>query len=240
MDQRTFSVGELAGLSGVTVRTLHHYDGIGLLSPTARSTAGYRLYREHDVDRLQQILFYRELGFSLARIKAILDDEGTDALGHLEHQRSLLSEHGRRIEAMAAAVQRAIDARNRGEAMSAEEKLGIFGTYGLADLVDPSVGQRFADALNARDFAATAELIADDAVWHVGGDSEYTGEYAGPDQVLALIHRLDDAGLIGKVNDVCVSDVHVVLLGAGWSSPREAEWVAHAAGDKLGDVYLSI
>ena len=124
--------------------------------------------------------------------------------------------------------------------MTAEEKLGIFGTYGLTDLVDPSVGQRFADALNARDFVAIAELIADDAVWHVGGDGEFAGEHTGADQVLTLLRKLDEAGLIGEVNDVCVSDVHVVLLGAGWASPREAEWVAHAAGDKLGDVYLSV
>src|SRR5919106_4089333 len=123
MAQRTFSVGELADLSGVTVRTLHHYDEFGLLSPTDRSTAGYRQYTDHEVDRLQQILFYRELGFSLARIKEIVDDEGTDAFGHLEHQHKLLTEQSERVEAMALAVKRAIDAHKRGDAMTAEEKL---------------------------------------------------------------------------------------------------------------------
>ena len=59
------TVGELADLAGVTVRTLHHYDGIGLLSPSARSAAGYRRYDDADLLRLRQMLFYRELDFPL-------------------------------------------------------------------------------------------------------------------------------------------------------------------------------
>ena len=59
------NVGEVAALAGVTVRTLHHYDRIGLLSPSGRSAAGYRLYAPADLDRLHQVLVYRELGFPL-------------------------------------------------------------------------------------------------------------------------------------------------------------------------------
>lgn len=58
-----YPVGQVAAFAGVTVRTLHHYDEIGLLSPSARSHAGHRRYSDSDLDRLQQILFYRELGF---------------------------------------------------------------------------------------------------------------------------------------------------------------------------------
>lgn len=61
------SVGQVAGFAGVTVRTLHHYDAIGLLSPGGRSPAGHRRYVDADLDRLQQILFYRELGFPSKR-----------------------------------------------------------------------------------------------------------------------------------------------------------------------------
>ncbi|CAN5647554.1 hypothetical protein BH20ACT12_BH20ACT12_03930 [soil metagenome] len=57
-----YTVGEVADLSGVTIRTLHHYDEIGLLSPGGRSVAGYRIYEDSDLERLQRILFYRELG----------------------------------------------------------------------------------------------------------------------------------------------------------------------------------
>ena len=64
-----YSVGRVADLSGVTIRTLHHYDEVGLLSPGGRSDAGYRLYDEADLERLQRILFYRELGFALKEIR---------------------------------------------------------------------------------------------------------------------------------------------------------------------------
>ncbi len=67
-----YPVGALARLSGVTVRTLHHYDSIGLLSSSARSAAGYRLYSQADLLRLRQVLFYRELGFGLDEIAEIL------------------------------------------------------------------------------------------------------------------------------------------------------------------------
>ena len=66
------TVGQIAEVAGVTVRTLHHYDALGLLTPDARSEAGYRLYEDADCERLQEILFYRELGFGLEEINAIL------------------------------------------------------------------------------------------------------------------------------------------------------------------------
>jgi len=78
-----YTVGRVADLSGVTIRTLHHYDEIGLLSPGGRSEAGYRIYENSDIERLQRILFYRELGFPLEEIATIVDDPRTDALGHL-------------------------------------------------------------------------------------------------------------------------------------------------------------
>src|ERR671933_2959648 len=83
-----YSVGQVAGLAGVTIRTLHHYDEVGLLPPSGRSSAGYRIYEEFDLRRLQQILFYRELGFTLEEIATIVNDPGTDAVGHLRrHER---------------------------------------------------------------------------------------------------------------------------------------------------------
>lgn len=78
----SYSVGRVAAFAGVTVRTLHHYDRAGLLSPGGRSGAGYRLYGDADLARLQQILFYRELGFSLDEIAAILRDPQANALEH--------------------------------------------------------------------------------------------------------------------------------------------------------------
>ena len=69
----SLSVGQVAGFAGVTVRTLHHYDEIGLLSPGGRSDAGYRVYEEAALERLQRILFYWDLGFTLKEISTIIE-----------------------------------------------------------------------------------------------------------------------------------------------------------------------
>ncbi len=85
-----YSVKQLAELSGVTVRTLHHYDQIGLLKPTLRSEKKYRLYNSDDLLRLQQVLFFRELDFSLNQIGEILDDPGFDTKDALLDHRTRL------------------------------------------------------------------------------------------------------------------------------------------------------
>ena len=72
------NVGEVAALAGVTVRTLHHYDRIGLLSPSGRTSSGYRQYAPDDLDRLHQVLLYRELGFPLEEVATLLDDPSAD------------------------------------------------------------------------------------------------------------------------------------------------------------------
>src|SRR5580765_1430935 len=73
-------VGELAQRTGLTVRTLHHYDAIGLLRPSFHTEAGYRLYTAGDVARLQQVLSLRQLGFSLDEVRDCLDRPGFSPL----------------------------------------------------------------------------------------------------------------------------------------------------------------
>ncbi len=121
------TVGEVAALAGVSVRTLHHYDEIGLVQPSGRSQAGYRLYGERDLERLQTVLFYRELGFSLERIAAILRDPGFDRGVDLLEQRALLEREAKRIAAMIDAVDAAIDAHERGITMSDQSLFAVFG-----------------------------------------------------------------------------------------------------------------
>lgn len=84
----SFTVGQISAFTGVTIKTLHHYDRIGLLSPRGRTDSGYRLYEEPDIERLQQILFYRELGFGLDEIRSILDDPSAHTMEHLRNQRT--------------------------------------------------------------------------------------------------------------------------------------------------------
>ena len=78
MEDRAYTVHALAGLAGVSVRTLHHYDSIGLLKPASRTSAGYRLYGRNELLRLQRILLYRELELPLDRITALMDAPGGD------------------------------------------------------------------------------------------------------------------------------------------------------------------
>src|ERR1700761_4832409 len=85
------TVGRAAALAGVTVRTLHHYDEIGLVRPSARTAAGYRAYSAGDVARLRQVLAYRWLGFGLREIADLVDDPAADAVAHLRRLRALLA-----------------------------------------------------------------------------------------------------------------------------------------------------
>jgi DNA-binding transcriptional MerR regulator len=122
-------VGQAARLGGVSVRTLHHYERIGLLLPTERNSSGYRLYAPADLDRLTRILYYRELGFALDDIATLLSDASDpDALGaHLDRQHRLLTERLARVQAMVAAIEKEREAMVVGHELSAEEKLEIFG-----------------------------------------------------------------------------------------------------------------
>ena len=81
------TVGQVADELGVTVRTLHHYDEIGLLRPSGRSRAGYRLYSEADLERLQNVVVYRRLGFGLDAIAKHVDATGADPQGHQRRHR---------------------------------------------------------------------------------------------------------------------------------------------------------
>ncbi|MGW3160647.1 MerR family transcriptional regulator [Streptomyces sp. NPDC001089] len=123
----SYSVGQVAGFAGVTVRTLHHYDEIGLLVPGGRSHAGHRRYGDTDLDRLQQILFYRELGFPLDEVAALLDDPEADPRAHLRRQHDLLTARIGKLQKMAAAVQHAMEARTMGIDLTPEEKFEVFG-----------------------------------------------------------------------------------------------------------------
>lgn len=73
-----YTINKIAQLAGVTLRTLRYYDKIGLLTPSTRTDAGYRLYSDEDVERLQQVLFFRELDFPLAKIEEILNNPAFD------------------------------------------------------------------------------------------------------------------------------------------------------------------
>jgi MerR family transcriptional regulator, thiopeptide resistance regulator len=131
-----FTVSKVARLAGVSVRALHHYDEIGLVRPGGRSEAGYRLYEPADLERLQQVLFFRELGLPLEEIGRILTDPSFDRRGALLMQRQLLTERARRLDAMIHAVDAALAAHEKGETMGGEEILQPFAGFEPAQYED--------------------------------------------------------------------------------------------------------
>ena len=121
------TVGQAAEAVGVTVRTLHHYDEIGLLSPSVRSTGGYRLYDEVDVARLRTIVVYRRLGFSLDEVRTLLHDPDADVAEHLRRQRAVLVTRLDETRALLSAVDRALEAEMTGMRLTPEEQRELFG-----------------------------------------------------------------------------------------------------------------
>ena len=139
-----YTVGEVARLTHVSVRTLHHYDAIGLLTPSARSEAGYRLYADEDLERLQQVLVYRELDLPLDEIQRVLGDQSADRLEALVVQRDLVAEKPRRDEALLALIDKTILAMEGGIAMTKEEMFEVFGDFDPNEYED-EVQQRWGD-----------------------------------------------------------------------------------------------
>jgi DNA-binding transcriptional MerR regulator len=139
-----YTVGEVARLAHVSVRTLHHYDRIGLLPPSGRSAAGYRQYREADLRRLQQILFYRQLDFGLDEVAKILADPDAGIDDHLRRQHRLVREQVTRHRALLRAIEREMEARKMGIALTPEEQFEIFGTDKLGEYAEEA-RQRWGD-----------------------------------------------------------------------------------------------
>lgn len=140
-----YTVGEVARLAHTSVRTLHHYDAIGLLSPSERTPAGYRCYSTGDLQRLQQILFYRELDFGLDAISAILADPGATAEDHLRRQHRLLREQVVRHQAMVEAIEKEMEARQMGISLTPEEQFEIFGSDKFGGEYAEEAEQRWGD-----------------------------------------------------------------------------------------------
>ncbi|MGU3471339.1 MerR family transcriptional regulator [Paenibacillus sp. D51F] len=119
-------VKEAAELAGISVRTLHHYDEIGLLHPEEATESGYRLYSDRDLAMLQQILFFRELGFPLKQIKSILQDPGFSEAEALRLHRDMLLEKRRRLDAMIRTVDKTLRHAEGEMKMSSTERFEGF------------------------------------------------------------------------------------------------------------------
>lgn len=120
-----YLIKEAAQLSGVSVKTLHHYDKIGLLIPQ-KGDNGYRYYDEADLERLQVILFYKYLGFSLAEIAELLNEKKSDLLSHLSRQLNLLQKEKDHLEILIDTLQKTIQAQKGNVTMTTKRKIYWF------------------------------------------------------------------------------------------------------------------
>jgi DNA-binding transcriptional MerR regulator len=118
-------VGDVARATGVSVRTLHHWEEVGLVAPSGRTAKGYRAYADADVARVRSVVAWRELGLSLDDIRLLLAEGVTTA--RLEAQHARLVAEGERIASMAGAVARALEARRMGIELDPAEVRAVFG-----------------------------------------------------------------------------------------------------------------
>ena len=172
-----YTVKQLARVSGVSVRTLHHYDEIGLLKPAQVSANRYRSYTRAELLRLQQILFHRELGFSLQEIGQLLDAPGFDVLSALTSQRERLAAEVQRYARLVQTIDRTIAALNGKHSMQSSELFEGFSPERQAGyerwLIEKYGGdmaariadsrQKFATLTDAEKVALQTELAAIEA-----------------------------------------------------------------------------
>lgn len=134
----TYSISQLAALAGVSVRTLHHYDAIGLLQPAGRSSGGYRLYNQRQVLQLQQILMFRELEYPLAQIQQIMHQPDYDLQHCLRQQQQLLSSRIAHLQRLQQMLESTIQLQESGQMTTSSE---IFNQFSQATLRDEAASR---------------------------------------------------------------------------------------------------
>lgn len=180
-EAKVWKVGELAAETGLTVRALHHYDHLGLVSPSARTAAGYRLYVESDVARLYQVLALRQLGLSLDAIGEVLDGPSSIE-GLLERHRAYLDRQMIAIRTLRAQLASVADASKGDEAVSVTDFLELIRKV---ITVDDTVKQYFSDEQLA-DLAERRAQLGEQAITQV--------QEAWP-KLIAQVQAAVDAGL---------------------------------------------
>ncbi|MGW7525924.1 MerR family transcriptional regulator [Streptomyces sp. NPDC054783] len=167
----SYSVGQVSAFAGVTVRTLHHYDKEGLLSPSERSPSGYRLYSDADLARLQQILFYRELGCPLDEIAAIFEDPQANALEYLRSRQRQLNEEIARLQRLSEVAERAIEVQQTGVSLTPQERFEVFGEIAFDLSYATEAELKWAHSEGQREAMARAAAHTKEDWWQLMGEA---------------------------------------------------------------------
>ena len=196
-EKRTYQVRDVAQVSGVSVRTLHYYDEIGLLAPSGRTAAGYRLYSDRDLLRLQQILIGRSLGLSLNEIQRSLDEPGFDLAHRLRRQRAVLVDRLTETHKMIAAIDATLNELSKPEGTSMDFTT-IFDGFDPADF-EAEARQNWGETEAYRHSARRTDRYTDqewralkaeqDAIWKAAAAAMRAGQRADGEPALAVAER---------------------------------------------------
>ncbi|SFG99810.1 MerR family transcriptional regulator [Pedobacter insulae] len=218
--QSNYSVKQLAKLAGVTVKTLHLYDHMGLLKPAQRTGSRYRLYCESELLRLQQILFYRELDFPLKQILAILDDPNFDLIKAMEGHKTLLKAKRRRIDTLMKTLNQTL--------ISLKNKT-------MLNLEDLYQGLSEQEAQNYRNQAISS--YGEEAVTHAENHLKSLSKEA----MQALVSRQKELGKsLYQLKHLKPANQTVQeLVGQHYQNTRKL-WGTHQAVDKQAEAYQGL
>jgi len=220
------TVKQVAELAGISVRTLHHYDEIGLLSPAATTEAGYRLYSEKDLDLLQQILFFRELDVPLKTIKEVIHNPGFDRREALERHKKLLEEKRRRIDRMIDTIDKTIKHMKGEMEMTTEEKFEAF----KENLIEENERQ-FGEEIRKK--YGQERVEASNAKWRGMSREDYEAMTRLEGEVLDLLEKAVATGDPACDTARQLAAKHKEWLMFAWSDYSEE---AHAG---LADLYVA-
>jgi len=217
-----YSTGELARMAGITTRTLRWYDEKGLLRPCRTDSAGVRYYSSAEVDRLQQIMFYRELDFDLNRIKQCLDDPGKNRLTALKEQLALMETEASRMERIIIALKKNICAEERNETMSDISKFDAF----KKELVNENE-RRYGDEARQK-YGDESVDRANKSMLNMSPGEYETWEQLGKDILSALERSVKDASSPASETGRAIAQMHArwLEMSAGQYSPEMHRGIA--------------
>lgn len=204
-----YTVNELAQLSGVSGRTLRYYDSIDLLKPARIACNGYRIYGQEQVDRLQQILFYRALEVPLEEIKQMLDDRHFDRYTALQQHLQVLTEKKTRLEGLIATIEKTIRAMEGEYPMKDKEKFEGLKQQVLAEN-RAKYGKELDEKYSAVQMAASEEKVANMS------QEQWNAQKAEEQEIAALLKEAMELGDPACVQAQRACDLHRQWLCRVW------------------------
>lgn len=221
-----YTVQSLGRLAGVSTRTLRYYDEIGLLKPARINSSGYRIYGEKEVNRLQQIMFYRELDMPLEEIKEILSSPDFDALSALKHHEEKLINKRRQLDMLISTVNKTIMATEGRTTMSNKEKF-----QGFKDRLIEDNEKKYGKEIREKYGEETVEKS--NKLFKNMTEDNYAKMEALGEEIIATLKEAyaigDPAGELAQK----VADMHRQWLGFTWPSYSKE---AHAG---LAEMYVA-